>query len=117
MSDVGQRELNAQMDTLSREMLPELRDELVAFDAADGDERSQIEALIAEIDLKDANSVIFFGNKAQHQLNDVSDRMLEGVRNKDAGSAGSALNEMVAVIRGFDWMNWTPIANRESWGA
>ncbi len=102
MGDVGQRELNAQMDTLSREMLPELRDELVAFDAADGDERSQIEALIAEIDLKDANSVIFFGNKAQQQLNDVSDRMLEGVRNKDAGSAGSALNEMVAVIRGFD---------------
>ncbi len=102
MSDVEQRELNAQMDTLNREMLPEVRDELVAYDYADGDERSRIEALMGEIDLKDANSVIFFGSKAQQRLTEVSDRMLEGVRNKDTGSAGGALNEMVAVIRGFD---------------
>ena len=28
--------------------------------------------------------------------------MLEGVRNKDAGPAGTALNEMVTVLRGFN---------------
>ncbi|MEI2619574.1 MAG: toxic anion resistance protein [Candidatus Nanopelagicales bacterium] len=44
----------------------------------------------------------FFGSKAQEQLTTISDKMLEGVRNKDTGPAGAALNEMVAVLRGFD---------------
>jgi uncharacterized protein YaaN involved in tellurite resistance len=64
--------------------------------------RRQIDEAIAEIDLKDANSVLFFGSRAQQDLTTVSDEMLEGVRNKDVGPAGAALNEMLAAIRGFD---------------
>ena len=64
--------------------------------------RRQIDDAIAEIDLKDANSVLFFGTKVQQELTTVSDEMLEGVRNKDVGPAGSALSEMLAAIRGFD---------------
>ena len=62
----------------------------------------EVAALAAEIDLADTHSVLFFGSKAQQQLTTVSDRMLEGVRNKDSGPAGEALNEMVASLRGFD---------------
>ena len=40
--------------------------------------------------------------KRQEQLTTISDKMLEGVRNKDTGPAGASLNEMVAVLRGFD---------------
>jgi uncharacterized protein YaaN involved in tellurite resistance len=46
--------------------------------------------------------VLFFGTKVQQELTTVSDEMLEGVRNKDVGPAGSALSEMLAAIRGFD---------------
>jgi uncharacterized protein YaaN involved in tellurite resistance len=65
-------------------------------------DRQQLAALLNEIDLQDSNSIIFFGTKAQEQLTTISDRMLEGVRSKDTGPAGAALNDMVAVLRGFD---------------
>ncbi len=64
--------------------------------------RRKIDEVLAEIDIKDASSVLFFGSRAQQDLTTVSDEMLEGVRNKDVGPAGSALNEMLAAIRGFD---------------
>ena len=52
--------------------------------------------------MSDTHSIIFFGSKAQEQLTSISDRMLDGVKNKDVGPAGSDLNEMVAIIRGFE---------------
>ncbi len=65
------------------------------------DDRHKVESLISGIDVKDSNSVIFFGSGAQQKLTELSDSMLEGVRNKDLGSAGDSLNEMVATLRGF----------------
>ena len=65
-------------------------------------DQQQVAALAAQLDLRDSNSIIFFGSKAQEQLTTISDSMLEGVRNKDAGPAGAALNEMVSVLRGFN---------------
>ena len=67
-----------------------------------------IAALVEELDLSDSNSILFFGGKAQEQLTAISDQMLEGVRNKDSGPAGSALNEMIAVLRGFDFDELDP---------
>jgi hypothetical protein len=67
----------------------------------------QVTALMAEIDLHDSNSIIFFGSKAQEQLTTISDSMLEGVRNKDTGPAGSALNDMVACCAASISTNWT----------
>lgn len=62
----------------------------------------QIKVLVNEINIGDSQSVLSFGSKAQEQLTAVSDKMLEGVKNKDLGTAGNDLNAMVAVIRGFD---------------
>src|SRR5690606_29116323 len=39
---------------------------------------------------------------AQAELRDITGQMLEGVRNKDTGPAGAALNEVVLSVRGFD---------------
>jgi len=61
-----------------------------------------LDRVLREIDLTDTQSVLFFGSKAQQQLAELSDRMLEGVRAKDVGPAGSALSEMVTTLRGFD---------------
>ncbi|MDH3647479.1 MAG: toxic anion resistance protein [Gammaproteobacteria bacterium] len=82
--------------------LPEIKNELVPYAESQGEDRRKIEALIAELDLRDSNSIIFFGSQAQEQLTTVSDQMLEGVKNKDLGAAGEALSEMVTTLRGFD---------------
>ena len=63
---------------------------------------TQVKALMSEIDIADSKTILFFGSKAQEQLTTISDKMLEGVKNKDLGTAGNDLNSMVAVIRGFD---------------
>ncbi len=57
--------------------------------------------LVEDIDLADRNSLLFFGSKIQQELTQVSDNMLEGVRNKDAGPASSSLSEVVTTLRGF----------------
>jgi uncharacterized protein YaaN involved in tellurite resistance len=75
---------------------------LVAYAEAPPARKADIERLMDEIDIKDSNSIIYFGTKAQEQLTTVSDTMLEGVRNKDTGQAGEALNSMLATLRGFD---------------
>ncbi len=84
------------------ELVPGVNKDLVTIDEVSAEERAQIEQLMGQIDLRDANSIIFFGSKAQQELTSISDRMLEGVKNKDLGQAGIVLNEMVATIRGFD---------------
>ncbi len=66
------------------------------------EEEQKLQEALNEIDIKDRNSVIYFGSKAQEKLDDISNRMLEGVKNKDTGKTGELLNNMVATIRGFD---------------
>lgn len=62
----------------------------------------------SEVNLNNSQSIIFFGTKAQQQLTEISDKMLEGVKNKDAGAAGNSLNEIVSVLRGFDVITLNP---------
>jgi uncharacterized protein YaaN involved in tellurite resistance len=79
----------------------QIKGDLVPYQEAEPDRRRRIEKLIGELDVRNTNSIIFFGSKAQEQLTTISDQMLEGVRNKDTGPAGAALNDMVATLRGF----------------
>ncbi|MCB1797778.1 MAG: toxic anion resistance protein [Gammaproteobacteria bacterium] len=65
-------------------------------------EPARVTELLAELDLNDSHSILFFGSRAQEQLTTVSDSMLERVRTKDVGPAGAALNDMVLTLRGFD---------------
>lgn len=90
------------------ELLPDLKHDIVPYDQVDPAERTRIDKLMSEIDLTDSNSIIFFGSKAQQELTSISDNMLEGVRNKDLGSAGNSLNEMVTVLRGFEVEDFDP---------
>lgn len=74
----------------------------VPYQQAAPPERAEIDALIKQIDLNDTHSLLYFGAPAQQQLAGISDDMLEGVRNKDTGPAGEALNRMVGTVRNFD---------------
>ncbi|WP_154223332.1 toxic anion resistance protein [Marinicella rhabdoformis] len=98
-TDVTNETING---TIEGEIVPGVMNEMVAYKDVDSEEKQRIDALIKEINIEDANSVIFFGSKAQEQVTEISDKMLEGVKNKDLGKSGDALNEMVATIRGFD---------------
>ncbi len=81
---------------------------LVRYQQAEPPERAAIDALIQEIDLNDSHSLLYFGAPAQQQLASISDDMLEGVRNKDTGPAGEALNRMMGTVRGFDLGSMDP---------
>ncbi len=70
---------------------------------------------IKELDIKDRNSVIYFGSGAQEKLEDISNRMIDGVRNKDTAGAGDALNSMVSTIRGFDMDKFDPNEKQAWW--
>ena len=87
---------------MSDEIVPGIKNNLVPYDEVDESEKEAIDKLISEIDMGDSNSIIFFGSKAQESVTEISDKMLDGVKNKELGSTGEALNEMVATIRGFD---------------
>ena len=82
--------------------LPEMTTELVAYEQADDANKNKLENIIAEIDMKDRSSIMFFGTKTQEQMTTISEKMLNGVKNKDIGSAGTSLTNMVVAIKGFD---------------
>lgn len=90
------------------ELLPDLKFDMVPYDQVKPEEKTRIDSLMGEINLADSNSIIFFGSKAQQELTTISDSMLEGVRNKDVGSAGTSLNNMVTVLRGFEVRDYDP---------
>jgi uncharacterized protein YaaN involved in tellurite resistance len=73
-----------------------------------GDVAERVAAALEELDLNDSQSIIFFGTKAQQQLTQISDTMLENVRTKDIGPAGDALNRMVRKLRELDFASIDP---------
>ena len=75
--------------------------DIVPYGAAPPEVRAEIERAMAEVEIDDSNSILFFGTAAQESVTAVADEMLEGVRNKDTGAAGQALNEMVTTLRGL----------------
>jgi uncharacterized protein YaaN involved in tellurite resistance len=89
-----------ELKTVATEMSPDKAS--LAYPDAPPAEREHIEALMAEIDLNDSHSILYFGAHAQQRFTSLSEDMLEGVRSKDTGAAGEALNEMVGALRGFD---------------
>jgi uncharacterized protein YaaN involved in tellurite resistance len=75
--------------------------ELVGYDSAPPERRVEIDRAMTEIDVADSRSILFFGSGAQEEVTSLADEILEGVRNKETGAAGQALNEMVSTLRGF----------------
>jgi uncharacterized protein YaaN involved in tellurite resistance len=94
----------AEVETVSRTALPEPAEagEVVPLETADSDKATEIRRRMDEIDMRDSNSIVAFGATAQSELQEISQSMLSGVRNKDVGPAGDSLRTIVSTIRGFD---------------
>ncbi len=86
-------------ELIEKEVVENQKNEIVEVT---DEEKAALEKALSEININDRNSIILFGSKAQEKLDEISNRMLEGVKNKDTGKTGELLNNMVAAIRGFD---------------
>lgn len=91
----------AEAEKVTAMVLPEPKGELVTMEQADATTSEAIAKRMAEIDVEDTNSIIAFGSSAQAELQEISQSMLAGVRNKDVGPAGDSLRNIVTTIRGF----------------
>ncbi|MFK7879017.1 toxic anion resistance protein [Roseobacter sp.] len=84
-------------------VLPEPMDANAIVPLAQADEpvSAEISKRMAEIDMSNTQSIVSFGSRAQVELQEISQAMLGGVRNKDVGPAGDSLRNIVTTIRGF----------------
>ncbi|MGJ8585128.1 MAG: toxic anion resistance protein [Marinosulfonomonas sp.] len=95
-------------------VLPEPSTELVPFAEAPKPVAAQIKKRMDEIDMGNTGSIIRFGSAAQAELQEISQAMLNDVRNKDVGPAGDSLREIVSTIRGFS-ISELDVRRKRSW--
>ncbi|MCW1950640.1 MAG: toxic anion resistance protein [Octadecabacter sp.] len=95
-------------------ILAEPKGELVTLEAANKTTTTAITKRMKELDMEDTNSIISFGSSAQAELQEISQSMLQGVRNKDVGPAGDSLREIVTTIRGFN-VSELDVRRKRSW--
>lgn len=93
----------AEVQEISAAILPEPTEAnaIVPLAEADAPTSTEIQTRMAEIDMGDTQSIVSFGSAAQTELQEISQSMLQGVRNKDVGPAGDSLRGIVTTIRGF----------------
>jgi len=102
------------VDQVNAVVLVDPKADIVALDKAKGTQAAEIRAKMAEVDITDTNSIVGFGSAAQAELQQISQAMLDGVRNKDVGPAGDALSSMVTSIRGFE-ISELDTRRKQSW--
>ncbi len=104
----------AEVEKVTAVVLPEPQGELVTLEAADAPTSAEITKRMDELDLTDTNSIVSFGSAAQAELQEISQSMLAGVRNKDVGPAGDSLRNIVTAIRGFS-ISELDVRRERSW--
>ena len=52
--------------------------EVIAYEKANKGDKKTIEELIAQINVEDRSTILFFGSKAQEEMSTISENMLEG---------------------------------------
>ncbi len=91
----------ADVEKVTAVILPEPKGELITMGDADKPTKTEIKTRMSQIDMTDTQSIVSFGSGAQAELQEISQSMLAGVRNKDVGPAGDSLRNIVSTIRGF----------------
>ncbi|MEB8386826.1 toxic anion resistance protein [Rhodobacteraceae bacterium KMM 6894] len=106
----------AEVAEVSAHILPEPADAnaIVPLDQADAPVGAEITRRMNEVDMDDTQSIVSFGSAAQAELQEISQSMLAGVRNKDVGPAGDSLRGIVTTIRGFS-VSELDVRRERSW--
>jgi len=103
---------DAEIQALNAVQLPDVPEQTNAMDPTTMD---RIRQLMGMIDPADTNFIVTFGSAAQDDLQQISQSMLQGVRNKDVGPAGDSLRDIVATIRGFSVSELDTRRDRSWW--
>ncbi|QFT98877.1 TelA-like protein [Roseovarius sp. THAF8] len=106
----------AEVEEVNRVVLPEPKEAGAVVPLADAEPAlgNEIRQRMDEIDMSDTNSIVSFGSAAQSELQEISQSMLQGVRNKDVGPAGDSLRGIVTTIRGFS-VSELDVRRERSW--
>jgi uncharacterized protein YaaN involved in tellurite resistance len=104
----------ADVEKITAVVLAEPKGDLVPLTAADAPTSAEITKRMDEIDISETQSIISFGSGAQAELQEISQAMLQGVRNKDVGPAGDSLRSIVSTIRGFS-VSELDVRRKQSW--
>ena len=93
----------AEVDKVTAVILPEPTEATAVVPLAEADAplSAEITKRMGELDMSDTGSIVRFGSAAQAELQEISQAMLQDVRNKDVGPAGDSLRGIVTTIRGF----------------
>jgi uncharacterized protein YaaN involved in tellurite resistance len=104
----------ADVEKITAVVLAEPQGDVVPLDKADAPTSEEINKRVAELDMSDTNSIVSFGSAAQAELQEISQSMLAGVRNKDVGPAGDSLRNIVTTVRGFS-ISELDVRRERSW--
>ena len=104
----------AEVEKVTATVLPEPGTAIVPLEAAPAPHAEAIRKRMAELDMSNTQSIISFGSAAQGELQVISQEMLQGVKNKDAGPAGDSLRNIVSTIRGFS-ISELDVRRERSW--
>jgi len=104
----------ADVQKVTAVVLAEPKGELITIAQADKPTTAEIKTRMAEVDMTDTQSIVRFGSGAQAELQEISQSMLAGVRNKDVGPAGDSLRNIVSTIRGFS-VSELDVRRKRSW--
>ncbi|MDD9717033.1 toxic anion resistance protein [Dinoroseobacter sp. PD6] len=104
----------ADVEEVTAAVLPEPATALVPLAEAEAPLAADIRRAMDEIDMGDTQSIVQFGSAAQAELQQISQSMLAGVRNKDVGPAGDSLRNIVTTIRGFS-ISELDVRRERSW--
>ena len=117
MSEITRKKAEATLadvEKVTAVVLAEPKGELVKMAAADKPTTTEIKRRMAEVDMSNTHSIVSFGSGAQAELQEISQAMLAGVRNKDVGPAGDSLRNIVSTIRGFS-VSELDVRRQRSW--
>ncbi|WBL32404.1 toxic anion resistance protein [Sinirhodobacter sp. HNIBRBA609] len=104
----------SEIENLNAVVLPEPGAEVTPLAEAVPPVADDIRGRMAQIDLGDTASIIYFGSQAQGELQTISQSMLADVKNKDVGPAGDSLRQIVTTIRGFS-VSELDVRRERSW--
>ena len=90
-----------EIEKVTAVVLPEPAGDVVPLTDAPPPVADEIRKRMDEINVHDTGSVVNFGSRAQAGLQEISQKMLADVKNKDVGPAGEGLRDIVSTIRGF----------------
>ena len=78
------------------------KDDSLNFDNLSPEEQAAVLAFVDRIDIHNSETVLKYGNAAQTEISQFSDKILEDVKTKDTGAISDMLTQLVAELKGFD---------------